>query len=133
MQRLLLTLAFVLAMIGLLATLAGAQTLTLEVDKGTVPGLGPPSLLPYELDGNPSTREFIQYTTDPVTLEFLYRSIATSPKLCMSRFYNPYNYAVLRPFDWFVVGQVMRAGDRDKFVYTGQQSYGEVDLMPRCD
>lgn len=133
MRRLILVLIVVLASITLLATWAGAQTLSLDVEKGTIPGLGTEAVLPYELDGDPATREFVQWKVDVWTNRILIRSITTASGICKSEWFSPFDYANLRPLDFFASGAIMRAGDRDKFIYTGLQSYGEVDLMPtRC-
>ena len=114
----------------LVAGIAGAQTVTLDIDKSTIPGLGIDLVVPYELDGNPATREFMQWRTDPMTGQTLIRPIATAPRICLSPWFNPFDYVTLRPSDFFIAGQVMRAGDRDKFIYSGLQSYGELDLYP---
>lgn len=114
----------------LVAGTAGAQTLTLDVDKSTIPGLGIQFVVPYELDGNPGTREFMQFSTDPATAQVLVRPITTAGRICLSPWFNPFDYANIRPSDVFVAGQVMRAGDRDRFIYTGWQTYGEIDLLP---
>lgn len=113
-------------------SLVGAQTVTLDVDKGAIVGLGTQSLLPYELDGNPGTREFVQFDKDPATQQTLIRTITTGGCIRLSDWFNPWNFVTLRPFDFWVTGALLRAGDRDRFVYTGQQTYGELTLPVGC-
>lgn len=125
MIRSILAFAFVLV-----ASVALAQSVSLSVDKHAIPGLGSDALFTYDLDGNDHTREFVQMALDPMSQQYLMRSISTANGICISPWFNPWNYITLGPLDFFVVGNIMEAGDRYRFTWTGQQTYGELSLMP---
>lgn len=111
-----------------LPTFAGAQTLTLDVNRTTIPGLGTQFLAPAELDGNPATREYYQTDLDPATQQVIYRTVAVRATVTFSPWFNPWNFAHFYPGDVVVFGYITRAGDRDRFIYSGQQGYGEITL-----
>ena len=117
----------------LLPAAANAQTLVVDVDKGTVVGLGPESLWPAELDGDLTTREWIQYRVLP-TDEWQLRGVALrGGGVCTGDWFNPWFFITLRGWDFFAAGAVMRSGGGiDRFVAQGQQTYAEVAIGYGC-
>lgn len=86
---------------------------------------------PYELDGNPQTREWLGMRVNPVTDLIEYRVMVACPSGPVhTAWFHPYD--VIKPTE-FTVGGLIEVGDRWVFVAQGYGFYHELRFtVPVC-
>lgn len=118
---------------------AGAQDL---VASKAAYGLDEGTITPMELDGDPSTRDFLQVTFRQLNLALgnddytmLWRGISLRPSgMCLGEFYDPWAmvWDALPAGDTFLGGEIRDVGLKHKFVVQAAHTYMEFDIRYGC-
>lgn len=111
------------------ATPAAAQEVT-TYDKAPLGEVGQ-TYWPYELDGNPQTREWLGMRVRPGTERIEYRAMVVCPKGPVhSSWFDPWDRITVTEF---TLGGLLQVGDRWVFVAQGPRLYHEVRFtVPVC-
>lgn len=121
----------------LLAAPASAQSVLTHLDKSAAFGkdaMGA-TMWPQELDGDPRTREALLVRVNAQEqMEYLPVGICASGQIRRGAWVEPFilGWPSL-PDEWFVVGWIVRAGDRDVYAMQGLSGYVEITFdLPAC-
>ncbi|MGE0363056.1 MAG: hypothetical protein AB7R67_20250 [Vicinamibacterales bacterium] len=111
---------------------AGAQTLDLVADRAA---LGVDAPMPANLDGQATTREWVQSRYSPTDGQYEVRGLALRASgLCVGTWFRPFDVAAaqLLPGDMLLVGVLAESGDRHRFIAYGVIGYYEVSIGYGC-
>jgi hypothetical protein len=105
-------------------------------------GLDEGTITPMEIDGDPSTRDFLQVTYRQLNLALgnddytmVWRGIIMRPAgWCLGEFYDPWEdvWAAWSANDAHPRGEVRNVGIKHKFVMQSWRSYMEFDIRYGC-
>lgn len=105
-------------------------------------GLDEGTITPMELDGDASTRDFLQVTYRQLDLALgnddytmVWRGIVMRPAgWCLGEFYDPWEnvWASLPANDAYPRGEIRNVGTRHKFVVQAMRTYMEFDIRYGC-
>jgi len=110
----------------------GAQTLDLSADRAA---LGIDAPVPANLDGDRSTREWVQSRYNPSDGQYEIRGLALrAVGLCIAPWFKPFDVAAAQLIagDVLIVGMVAESGDRHRFLAYGTIGYYEVSIGYGC-
>ncbi len=119
----------------LFASTASAQTLSFVIDRTLYPQLGSETPIPADLDGNATTREWVQTHYNDEEGAFEVRGVAArGAMLCTGTWFRPFEIAAAHsvPWDMLVFGAISPAGSRYRYIVIGLRGYYEIDISYGC-
>jgi hypothetical protein len=112
-----------------LPTTTHAQTRTQSIDKAAELQMYDQYPWPYELDGNPDTREWLNMRSDAQD-NVEYQVVVLRGTICRGAWFNPWDSVEVKEF---MLGGIMRVGRVDIWVAQGPRFYQEVSFnLPTC-
>ena len=117
----------------LVSASAGAQTVSLVVDRALFPQLGNDVLVPANLDDQIVTREWIQSRISPSGVMEL-RGVALRSSLCLGSWFNPFSQVAPLPGDLLLFGFMSTAGPNGvmRYIVFGTRGYYEIAIGYGC-